>query len=68
MPAESWSNVFDATADGPMCPQPNPIESDISEDCLRLNVYTVSNLLKVLHNYNFKTPISIKQHHQNDQY
>lgn len=27
-----------------MCPQPNPNESDISEDCLRLNVYTVSIL------------------------
>lgn len=37
---EPWDEIFDATADGPMCPQPNKRMSDISEDCLRLNIYT----------------------------
>lgn len=39
-PIDQWSGVYDATTDGPMCPQPYSDESDISEDCLRLNVYT----------------------------
>ncbi|XP_037944651.1 venom carboxylesterase-6-like [Teleopsis dalmanni] len=41
LPVEPWSPViFDATIDGPMCPQKNEDKSDLSEDCLRLNVYT----------------------------
>lgn len=42
VPVEAWSDVFDATADGPMCVQycPDNDYSDISEDCLRLNVYS----------------------------
>lgn len=42
VPAESWSEVFDAKNDGPMCIQyrANNDYSDTSEDCLRLNVYT----------------------------
>lgn len=45
-PAEPWFDVFDATSDGPMCPQPNKDENDMSEDCLRLNVYTVKIYLE----------------------
>lgn len=40
---ESWEEIFDATEDGPMCPQPNKYMSDVSEDCLRLNIYTKGN-------------------------
>ncbi|XP_058169953.1 juvenile hormone esterase [Anopheles ziemanni] len=38
---EPWNSTYDATEDGPMCPQPY-INSTykMSEDCLRLNVYT----------------------------
>ncbi|XP_001359929.3 venom carboxylesterase-6 [Drosophila pseudoobscura] len=40
-PVKPWSpTVFDATEDGPMCPQPWENLTDVSEDCLRLNVYT----------------------------
>ncbi|XP_022209986.2 juvenile hormone esterase [Drosophila obscura] len=40
-PVRPWSpSVFDATEDGPMCPQPRKNLTDVSEDCLRLNVYT----------------------------
>ena len=38
IPAKDWHNVFDATEEGPSCPQPNG--TLVSEDCLRLNVYT----------------------------
>uniref|UniRef100_A0A1Y1LPN2 Carboxylic ester hydrolase n=1 Tax=Photinus pyralis TaxID=7054 RepID=A0A1Y1LPN2_PHOPY len=38
VPAEKWEGLYDATKDGPLCPQPGDIP--ISEDCLRLNVYT----------------------------
>ncbi|XP_043523874.1 esterase E4-like isoform X1 [Frieseomelitta varia] len=38
MPANDWRNVFDATEEGPGCPHPDG--KLISEDCLRLNVYT----------------------------
>lgn len=41
-PVQQWSNVFDAREDGPRCPQPTAIDeaNDVSEDCLRLNIYT----------------------------
>ncbi|KAH8313271.1 hypothetical protein KR067_003474 [Drosophila pandora] len=40
-PVEAWSpETFDASEDGPMCPQPWDNMTDVSEDCLRLNVYT----------------------------
>ncbi|XP_026844879.1 venom carboxylesterase-6 [Drosophila persimilis] len=39
-PVEQWYDVFDATFDGPKCPQPGLVSEDVSEDCLRLNVYT----------------------------
>jgi len=40
-PVSSWAPAtFDASQDGPMCPQPWDNMTDVSEDCLRLNVYT----------------------------
>ncbi|XP_055526824.1 carboxylic ester hydrolase-like [Wyeomyia smithii] len=39
-PVSAWKDEFDATEDGPMCPQPAYNKSEVSEDCLRLNVYT----------------------------
>ncbi|XP_068155284.1 juvenile hormone esterase [Drosophila tropicalis] len=40
-PVKAWSpTTFDASEDGPMCPQPWDNLTDVSEDCLRLNVYT----------------------------
>lgn len=42
MPVKPWNKTFDASQDGPMCIQsfPGYNKSDISEDCLRINVYT----------------------------
>ncbi|KAF5277168.1 hypothetical protein FQR65_LT03874 [Abscondita terminalis] len=37
-PIEKWEGKYDATKDGPACPQAK--ESSTSEDCLLLNVYT----------------------------
>ncbi|XP_043476477.1 esterase FE4-like [Leptopilina heterotoma] len=37
-PVKAWTEVFDASQEGPACPQPG--DTTISEDCLRLNVYT----------------------------
>ncbi|CAK9823340.1 Esterase FE4 [Anthophora retusa] len=38
IPAKDWQNVFDGSEEGPSCPHPEG--KLISEDCLRLNVYT----------------------------
>jgi carboxylesterase type B len=38
VPVEQWTNIYNATVDGPVCPQPS--DDPISEDCLFLNVYT----------------------------
>jgi carboxylesterase type B len=38
VPIGPWSGVFDATEDGPVCPQATGLMSD---DCLHLNVYTL---------------------------
>ncbi|XP_011863054.1 PREDICTED: esterase FE4 [Vollenhovia emeryi] len=38
IPAADWSDVFDATKEGPACPAIH--EQNIMEDCLRVNVYT----------------------------
>ncbi|XP_011690508.1 PREDICTED: esterase E4-like [Wasmannia auropunctata] len=38
IPAADWTNVFDATKEGPACPA--MFEQNIMEDCLRVNVYT----------------------------
>ena len=35
-----WTQVRDATAFGPACPQPGPLETASDEDCLSLNVWT----------------------------
>ncbi|XP_011208510.2 bile salt-activated lipase [Bactrocera dorsalis] len=40
-PYPAWKpTVLDATEDGPMCPQVTKNITDLSEDCLRLNIYT----------------------------
>lgn len=41
VPVDAWSDVFDATVDGPSCAQYRADNdySDTSEDCLMLNVY-----------------------------
>ncbi|KXJ73122.1 hypothetical protein RP20_CCG016470 [Aedes albopictus] len=39
-PVDAWNGTLDATEDGPMCPQPALDQSDVSEDCLKLNVYS----------------------------
>uniref|UniRef100_A0A1Y1JWV6 Carboxylic ester hydrolase n=1 Tax=Photinus pyralis TaxID=7054 RepID=A0A1Y1JWV6_PHOPY len=38
VPVGKWNGVYDASKDGPACPQPGNLT--ISEDCLLLNVYT----------------------------
>lgn len=60
-PVEQWNDVFDATVDGPMCPQPTEDESDISEDCLRLNVYT-HNIVENVTRSSVKKPVIVYLH------
>ncbi|KAL7289595.1 hypothetical protein TKK_0016453 [Trichogramma kaykai] len=38
IPVKSWESVFDASEEGPACPQ--SFAANQSEDCLRLNIYT----------------------------
>ncbi|XP_044018737.1 esterase FE4 [Aphidius gifuensis] len=38
IPAKKWNDTFDASEEGPSCPQPGGKYQ--SEDCLRLNVYS----------------------------
>lgn len=40
MPVKPWNGTLDAIRDPPKCPQPVISAAEISEDCLRLNVYT----------------------------
>lgn len=40
VPIKPWNDTFDATEDGPICVQFSRNLDEISEDCLRLNVYT----------------------------
>ncbi|KAL5280263.1 hypothetical protein ACFFRR_004311 [Megaselia abdita] len=43
VPVKSWNNIYDATVDGHICPQPKTKVMDyppMSEDCLVVNVYT----------------------------
>uniref|UniRef100_A0A1B0G120 Carboxylic ester hydrolase n=1 Tax=Glossina morsitans morsitans TaxID=37546 RepID=A0A1B0G120_GLOMM len=54
-PYNAWKpQVYDATSDGPICPQLTTETSEISEDCLRLNVYTK--------NLNDKKPVIVYLH------
>lgn len=39
-PVDQWFDIFDATFDGPRCPQPGLYSDDVAEDCLRVNIYT----------------------------
>lgn len=59
-PVEQWFDVFDATVDGPMCPQPGLNSFDVSEDCLRLNIYTRE--LPSENNPNVKKPVIVFIH------
>ncbi|KAM7351885.1 juvenile hormone esterase [Cochliomyia hominivorax] len=59
-PVEQWFDIFDATADGPMCPQPGLNSLDVSEDCLRLNIYTRE--LPSESNPNVKKPVIVFIH------
>ncbi|KAK1130322.1 hypothetical protein K0M31_018458 [Melipona bicolor] len=57
IPANDWRNVFDATEEGPSCPYPDG--KIMSEDCLRLNVYTT----KLPHKHeNVSRPVMIFIH------
>ncbi|CAH1102056.1 unnamed protein product [Psylliodes chrysocephalus] len=38
VPTEKWEGIYNATQDGPLCPQPS--SDPVSEDCLMLNVYS----------------------------
>lgn len=40
IPVKPWNGTFDATRDSPKCPQPVESAAEISEDCLRLNIYS----------------------------
>ncbi|KAF5306931.1 hypothetical protein FQA39_LY00161 [Lamprigera yunnana] len=57
VPTDSWTGMYDATADGPACPQ--PIIQPNSEDCLFLNVYS-TKLPK--RGYNPKRPVIFYVH------
>lgn len=53
VPVKLWSNIYDATEDGPLCPQPHgEILGPVSEDCLHLNVYTKNVSLIILYHLN----------------
>jgi carboxylesterase type B len=39
-PIEPWGGLYNATQEGSMCIQPDAEDEEISEDCLKLNVYT----------------------------
>lgn len=59
-PVEQWFDIFDATFDGPMCPQPGLNSLGVSEDCLRLNIYTRE--LPSENNPNVKKPVIVFIH------
>lgn len=40
MQVKTWNGTFDAVHDSPKCPQPVISAAEISEDCLRLNIYS----------------------------
>ncbi|CAH0564912.1 unnamed protein product [Brassicogethes aeneus] len=55
---QKYEGIYNATADGPTCPQP-PFLAPSSEDCLFLNVYTTKLPRK---NKNPKRPVIIHLH------
>jgi len=57
VPVEKWDGVYNATQDGPSCPQKHL--EDTNEDCLMLNVYT-TKLPKLVDNP--KRPVVIYFH------
>lgn len=46
---KNWEGIFDASEEGPSCPQPNA--RLMSEDCLRLNIYTKQARIMKIINY-----------------
>ncbi|XP_011190563.1 juvenile hormone esterase [Zeugodacus cucurbitae] len=44
VPVEAWNDILDATEDSALCPQPVASVA-MSEDCLKLNVYTSSEIV-----------------------
>lgn len=40
VPVTHWNDVFDASEEGPACPNVGRARDEMSEDCLRLNVYS----------------------------
>ncbi|XP_018786077.1 PREDICTED: venom carboxylesterase-6 [Bactrocera latifrons] len=59
-PVDQWFDIFDATFDGPRCPQPGLYSDDVSEDCLRVNIYTRD--LPTEHEPNVKKPVIVFIH------
>ncbi|KAF5277165.1 hypothetical protein FQR65_LT03871 [Abscondita terminalis] len=57
VPIDSWNDVYNATKDGPACPQPGKMLK--SEDCLFLNVYTTKFPSKF---HNPKRPVIVYIH------
>ncbi|XP_039949782.1 venom carboxylesterase-6 [Bactrocera tryoni] len=45
IPVEAWNYTLDAIEDSPICPQPGG-SVPMSEDCLKLNVYTTSEIVQ----------------------
>lgn len=62
MPVEKWEGVYNATADGPLCPQPT--KDPISEDCLLLNVYS-TKVKNTLHRVNIYCNGNVMYSYQN---
>lgn len=50
VPIGNWTDIINATKDGPHCPQmiPEGLDIEISEDCLHLNIYTRPSLISQL--------------------
>uniref|UniRef100_A0A336MV40 Carboxylic ester hydrolase n=1 Tax=Culicoides sonorensis TaxID=179676 RepID=A0A336MV40_CULSO len=50
VPIGNWSDIFNATKDGPHCPQGvrDDLNIEISEDCLHLNIYSRPSLTSQL--------------------
>lgn len=53
IPVRPWQGEYDATEDGPICPQPwdNYVTGSVSEDCLFLNVYTKKVIINMFKSF-----------------